>query len=205
METLDWPHRRTQNNTITLEVVVEKVFIISGPSGVGKGTLIQKLINEFSNEIFLSVSVTTRYQRAGEIDGVSYDYISTEEYQSLLEKDALIEHAEYAGGCYGSRRSALNALKNSKSVIFEVDVQGKKQIVDEIPQAVTVFILPPSLDELKRRLESRGTESSEKMKTRIETAKKEILESTSYRYQIINDNFDDAYRELREIFFENTR
>lgn len=183
---------------------MEKVFIISGPSGVGKGTLIQKLINEFSKEIFLSVSVTTRYQRPGEIDGVSYDYISTEEYQSLLQEDALIEHAEYAGGCYGSRRSALNALKEHRSVIFEVDVRGKKQIVDEIPQAITVFILPPSLDELRRRLESRGTESPEKIDTRIEVAKQEISESSSYQICIVNDDLDEAFEALKRIYIEQT-
>lgn len=101
----------------------------------------------------------------------------------LLEEDALIEHAEYAGGSYGSRRSALSALGNHQSVIFEVDVQGKNQIVREIPQSVFIFILPPSFEGLERRLKSRGTESLGKVAIRLEQAKQEIAENNSYQYQ----------------------
>lgn len=183
---------------------MEKVFIISGPSGVGKGTLVQKLVDEFRDEIFLSVSVTTRYQRAGEIAGVSYDYISDEEYQSLLKENALIEHAEYAGGCYGSRRSALDALEKHQSVIFEVDVQGKKQILNELPHAITIFILPPSIEELRHRLESRGTESPEKIEMRIERVKQEISDSISYQYHIVNNALDAAYLQLKQIYINHT-
>lgn len=179
---------------------MERVFIISGPSGVGKGTLIQKLIGEFGSRIFLSVSVTTRERRPGEIPGVSYDYISSEEYARLLEEDALIEHAEYAGGCYGSRRSALDALKEHRSVIFEIDVQGKDQILRRIRDAVTIFIAPPSIKELQKRLETRGTETLEKITLRLERAQSEMAASGTYQYCIINDDVDRAYRQLREIF-----
>ena len=183
---------------------MERVFIISGPSGVGKGTLIQKLISEFGNEAFLSVSVTTRERRPGEIAGVSYDYISTEEYAWLLEKDALIEHAEYAGGCYGSRKSALDALKAHQSVIFEIDVQGKDQVLRRIPDAVTIFIAPPSMEALRKRLEDRGTETPDKIALRLARAQSEVAASGTYQYCIINDNVDSAYRQLRATFVSET-
>lgn len=183
---------------------MERVFIISGPSGVGKGTLIQKLISEFGNGVFLSVSVTTRKRRPGEIAGVSYDYISTEEYARLLEEDALIEHAEYAGGCYGSRKSALDALKEHRSVIFEIDVQGKDRVLRRIPGAATIFIAPPSMEALRKRLEARGTETPDKIALRLSRAQSEMAASGTYQYYIINDNVDSAYRQLRAIFVSET-
>ena len=107
---------------------MERVFIISGPSGVGKGTLVRKLVEEYKSKVFLSVSVTTRTPRAGEVVGVTYDYITQEAYQKLLEQDALIEYATYAGEGYGSRRSALDALQMGQSVIFEIEVNGMRQV-----------------------------------------------------------------------------
>lgn len=184
---------------------MERVFILSGPSGVGKGTLVQRLVEEFEDQIFLSVSVTTRASRAGEIAGVSYDYITEEEYAALLQGDALIEHAEYDGGSYGSRRAALRRLEEHRSVIFEIDVQGKAQVVRQVPEAVTIFILPPSMEELKRRIIGRGTETPEKVEARLMRAEAEIRESVSYQYRIVNGDLEQAYEELRQIFLKETR
>lgn len=184
---------------------MERVFVISGPSGVGKGTLIQMLTDEFGQDIFLSVSVTTREQRPGETAGVSYDYISSEAYAQLLKNGNLLEHAEYAGGCYGSRRCALEALKDHRSVIFEVDVQGKNQIIREITDAVTIFIAPPSMEDLRRRLEERGTETLEKIATRLKKAESELAVAEEYQYRIINDDISGAYKRLRTIYEAETR
>lgn len=187
------------------KVIMERVFIISGPSGVGKGTLIQMLMDEFGRDVFLSVSVTTREQRPGETAGVSYDYISSEAYAQLLKNGDLLEHAEYAGGCYGSRRRALEALKDHRSVIFEVDVQGKDQIIREITDAVTIFIAPPSMEELRRRLKERGTETPEKIALRLKHAESEISAAEDYQYRIVNANICDAYKQLRTIYEAESR
>lgn len=183
---------------------MNRVFIISGPSGVGKGTLIQKLTEEFGDELFLSVSVTTRPPRASDIPGVTYDFIDLATYRRLLEQDALIEHAMYAEEGYGSRRSALDALQKGQSVIFEIEVNGMKQVKGRVPDAVSVFILPPSLDELRRRLKNRGSETDEKIEIRLERAKAEMAESGIYDYRIVNDDLEQAYRALREIFVKET-
>ena len=178
-----------------------KLVVISGPSGVGKSTVIAKAIEGAENVRF-SVSATTRAPRPGEENGREYFFVDREEFERMILDGELLEHAEFAGNCYGTPRAqVLRAVEEGDILILDIEVQGAAQVKEAYPEAVTVFVLPPSLEELERRLSSRGTETPEKIALRLETARREIPLAASYDYQIVNDDVEIAASAMREIIF----
>ena len=181
------------------------LFVVSGPSGVGKGTVNKRLFEEFGSAVAFSVSATTRGPREGEVNGREYFFISRQEFEKRVANNEFLEHAEYAGNCYGTPRDyVLSLLQRGVSVILEIDVQGAMQVKRRMPESVSVFILPPSFEELEHRLRGRGTETPEKIERRLAAAKAEMARAPEYDYQIVNDDLDAAYARLREIFILET-
>lgn len=181
------------------------LFVISGPSGVGKGTINRMLMDEFGDRVAFSVSATTREPREGEIDGMHYFFISRQDFENRIANNEFLEHAEYAGNCYGTPRSyVLRLLQEGVSVILEIDLQGAIQVKERMPEAVSIFILPPSFEELENRLRGRGTETPERIERRLAAAKHEMDMAHLYDYRIVNDDLEDAYRQLRSIFLKET-
>lgn len=182
------------------------LFVFSGPSGVGKGTLKAKLFEEFADRIAYSVSATTRGPREGEVDGKDYFFISRQEFERRVKNNEFLEHAEFAGNCYGTPRAYVEKLLDSgMNVVLEIDVQGALQVMKSMPECVSVFILPPSFEELEHRLRGRGTETEEKVRERLETAKRELTYAPQYDYQIVNGgDIEAAYQSLREVFLKST-
>ncbi len=172
---------------------MSKLLIISGPSGVGKGTIVnhlQDMYQENNKKLYLSISCTTRGPREGEIDGINYYFISERKFKSLIKKNDFLEYNIYGTGkYYGTPKSTvLKYLKKGYDVILEIDINGYKQIKANFPDAVGVFIMPPDIDELYNRLKNRNTEDEEVIRVRIETAKKEIAENAIYDHITINEN-----------------
>lgn len=182
------------------------LFVFSGPSGVGKGTLKAKLFEEFADRIAYSVSATTRGPREGEVDGKDYFFISRQEFERRVKNNEFLEHAEFAGNCYGTPRAYVEKLLDSgMNVVLEIDVQGALQVMKSMPECVSVFILPPSFEELEHRLRGRGTETEGKVRERLETAKRELPYAPQYDYQIVNGgDIEAAYQSLREVFLKST-
>ena len=182
------------------------LFVFSGPSGVGKGTLKAKLFEEFADRIAYSVSATTRGPREGEVDGKDYFFISRQEFERRVKNNEFLEHAEFAGNCYGTPRAYVEKLLDSgMNVVLAIDVQGALQVMKSMPECVSVFILPPSFEELEHRLRGRGTETEEKVRERLETAKRELPYAPQYDYQIVNGgDIEAAYQSLREVFLKST-
>lgn len=182
------------------------LFVFSGPSGVGKGTLKAKLFEEFADRIAYSVSATTRGPREGEVDGKDYFFISRQEFERRVKNNEFLEHADFAGNCYGTPRAYVEKLLDSgMNVVLEIDVQGALQVMKSMPECVSVFILPPSFEELEHRLRGRGTETEEKVRERLETAKRELPYAPQYDYQIVNGgDIEAAYQSLRDVFLKST-
>lgn len=176
-----------------------KLLVISGPSGCGKSTVIGKMMAGRKNVEF-SVSATTRKPRPGETEGEDYFFVSRERFEEMIQNDELLEHAEFVGNCYGTPRSQVCArLENGISVVLDIEVQGAAQVKKKLPEAVTVFLAPPGLETLERRLRGRGTETEEKIRARLETARREMALAPTYDYTVINDDPDRAARELGAI------
>jgi guanylate kinase len=176
-----------------------KIFVISGPAGVGKGSVLKKLLETREN-VFISVSATTRLPRAGEEDGVHYHFLDVDTFHKWIAQDAFLEYAEYVGNFYGTpRRFVDEALEKGQDVILEIDVRGAEQIAQKRPEAVLVFIAPPSWEELERRLVQRGTESPEKIEKRLLRARVECRTASTYHYFVINDTIENAAKELNAI------
>ena len=175
-------------------------LIISGPSGAGKGTLVKMLIEEFPN-IQFSISYTTRKPREGEIDGIDYVFISKEEFKKLIEKDMFAEWANVHGNYYGTPRKEIEEkLNKGFDVVFDIDVQGAKNLKQNLRQGVFVFILPPSIEELKRRLIKRGSDDPKTIEIRLKNAQKEMESIDEFEYVILNDDLNKAYDKLRCIY-----
>lgn len=175
-----------------------KLLVLSGPSGAGKSTVVSKLM-ELRNDICFSVSATTRSPRQGEVDGVNYFFVSREQFETMIRTGALLEHAEYVGNCYGTPRAYVEQkLEEGMNVILDIEVQGARQVKDAAPDAILVFLIPPSLTELERRLRARGTESDEVIQGRLERARVEC-QADFYQYIVINDDADVAAKELDAI------
>lgn len=181
------------------------LFVFSGPSGVGKGTLNEKLFAEFGEQIAFSVSATTRAPREGEIDGKHYFFISRQEFENRIANNDFLEYAQFAGNCYGTPKPyVLSLLEQGKNVVLEIEVQGALQVMQRMEECVSIFILPPSFEELERRLRGRGTETEEKIQARLATARGELEHAPSYKYQIVNHELDTAYDELRSVYLKAT-
>ena len=172
------------------------LLVVIGPSGCGKGTVLKEVLAKESNT-FYSVSATTRPPRPGEEDGVHYYFISKGEFQRLIETDGLLEYASYVGNRYGTPRDAvLRRLDAGENVILEIEVQGAKQVREKYPEAVLIFILPPSMEELQSRLLGRRTEGEEIVSQRLEKAREEMAFARECDYVIVNDRVEDAARRL---------
>lgn len=175
------------------------LFIISAPSGTGKSTVIKRLM-EIRSDLYFSVSATTRQARPGETDGVSYHFLTREDFNRHIEENDFLEFAEYIGDYYGTlRKPVIDHIESGSDIILDIDVQGCKQVKKKMPEAVTIFLVPPSIEELERRLRSRGTDSEEKMLKRLARARTELTEKNTYDYTIINDDVDRAAREILDI------
>ena len=176
-----------------------KLIVLSGPSGAGKSTVVNKCI-EKRNDICFSISVTTRKPRPGEIDGREYFFVDPERFQEMIDNDELLEHAEYVANSYGTPRAFINKkLEEGFNVVLDIEVQGAGQIHEKMPDAVMIFVVPPSLGELERRLRNRGTESERAIEARLIRAKQEFKEATFYDWLIVNDDAEMASNELSAI------
>ncbi len=166
--------------------------VISGFSGAGKGSIMRELLKSHP-EYALSVSVTTRKPRPGEVDGKDYFFLSQEEFDRLVEEDGLLEHAGYVDHCYGTPRAYVEkAMAEGKDVLLEIEVQGARQVKEKRSDAILLFVTPPSAGELEQRLVGRGTETPEVIKERMQRAAKEAQEMSWYDYLIVNDNLEEA-------------
>lgn len=180
------------------------LLIISGPSGVGKGTVIEalrrKLGTELDRELFLSVSMTTRAPRPGEIDGVHYSFVTREDFAKLVETNGFAEFAEFAGNFYGTPIAPIHDhIAKGDIVVFDIEVVGAANMRAIFPEAVSVFITPPSFDELRRRLSGRGTESAESVEKRLRIAESECLRASEFNHVICNDSVDNASGKILDI------
>ncbi|QOP42855.1 guanylate kinase [Sulfurimonas sediminis] len=176
------------------------VLVLSGPSGAGKSSLIHKIIDDIG-ECYFSISTTTRPMREGEVDGVDYYFVDEEEFKKEIEEDQFLEYAVVHGNYYGtSLKPVKKALSEGKLVIFDIDVQGNSAINSRLGDITTsVFITPPTLSELKRRLQNRQTDALEVIERRIQMARREIQRVSEYEYLLINDDLDAAAEKLRLI------
>jgi guanylate kinase len=178
---------------------VAKVFVITGPSGVGKGTLIRTLVERIP-ELELSVSATTRAPRAGEADGVDYHFLSDPQFDGRVLAGDFVEHASYSGRRYGTLREELDRrLARGVPVVLEIEVQGARQIRASMPEAVQVFIAPPSEDALRARLVGRGTDEPEQVEARLATAREELRAQDEFAHVIVNDRLEDAVGALEAL------
>lgn len=174
------------------------LFIVSGPSGCGKGTVLAEILKQ--DNVYYSVSATTRAPRPGEINGVNYHFLSKDEFEKLIENGGMLEYASYCGNYYGTPKKPVeDMLAEGKNVILEIEVQGALKVMEKCPEAVSVFILPPSLKELRRRLHKRGTETEEVIEKRIGEAAGEIRKAVNYDYVMINGELEIAVSDLLSI------
>lgn len=174
------------------------LFIVSGPSGCGKGTVLAEILKQ--DNVYYSVSATTRAPRPGEINGVNYHFLSKDEFEKLIENGGMLEYANYCGNYYGTPKKPVeDMLAEGKNVILEIEVQGALKVMEKCPEAVSVFILPPSLKELRRRLHKRGTETEEVIEKRIGEAAGEIRKAVNYDYVMINGELGIAVSDLLSI------
>jgi guanylate kinase len=179
------------------------VFVITGPSGVGKGTLIRALLQRVP-ELELAVSATTRRPRPGETQGVDYHFLSDAEFDRLVAEQAFVEWAEYSGRKYGTLRAELeDRVRAGRPVVLEIEVQGARQVRRTVPEAVQVFIAPPSPETLRLRLVGRGTDSPEDVERRLQTAGAELAAQEEFAYVVVNDRLEEALDRLEEIVREN--
>ena len=169
------------------------LIVISGPSGVGKGTVRKALFQRSDHNLVYSISMTTRAPRTGEVDGADYYFVSKEEFEKRIEDNQFLEYANFVGNYYGTPKDkVLEQLDSGHEVVLEIEVNGAKQIKEKMPDAVFIFIAPPTYDALEKRLIARGTEHSDAIKERIEKAHEEIKLASQYDYIVINDEVDNA-------------
>ncbi|MCU0517253.1 MAG: guanylate kinase [Oscillatoria sp. Prado101] len=178
-----------------------KLIVLTGPSGVGKGTLLRALRRRHP-ELYLSVSVTTRSPRAGEINGRHYYFIDRHQFEQMVATGELLEWAEFAGNYYGTlRRQVETHLQEGEWVVLEIELEGARQIRRSFPQALQIFLLPPSMDALETRMRERGKDSEESMALRLQRAKEEIAAAGEFDFQIVNDNLEKALQEIEAAVF----
>jgi guanylate kinase len=176
-----------------------KLIVISGPSGAGKSTVVFKTM-EMRNDLCFSTSVTTRKPRPGEVDGREYFFVDLDRFDEMIANDELLEHAVYVANSYGTpRRYVEDKLDSGMNVLLDIEVQGARQVASKKPDAVKIFIIPPSLEELERRLVGRGTDTARAIEARLIRARQEYEEADFYDYIIVNDDADRAAEELNAI------
>ncbi len=176
-----------------------KLFVISGPSGVGKGTLVRRLLNDYP-EIVLSTSVTTRPPRQGEIEGFHYFFVEKNVFLERLNNGYFIEWTEFAGNYYGTDRNIVDsAINQGVNLLLEIDVKGALRLKETKPDAVLIFIEPPSIEELKTRLFKRKTESEDEIRKRLDIVKSEVAKKDKFNYCIVNDILENSYQKLESI------
>ncbi len=175
------------------------LIVLSGPSGSGKGTVLRELLKEEEN-IFLSVSATTRSPRPGEENGVHYFFLSREEFEAEIANDGMLEHACYCENYYGTpKKPVFDRCDNGQDVILEIEVQGAMQVLEKQKEAVSIFIMPPSLTELRERLIGRQTEDMETVERRLATALEEMKYAKQYDYIVVNDSIQEAVKDIKAI------
>ena len=176
-----------------------KTFIISGPSGVGKSTVLSALLEKRKN-LYFSVSATTRDPRPGELDGIHYHFMDVDSFRKWIAMDQFLEYAEYVGNFYGTPKKYVDeAMEQGRDVILDIEIQGAAQVCAKRPETVRIFIAPPSWKELERRLTARGTDTPEKVQKRLLRAQVELKNASDYNYFVINDTVEQAVEELRAI------
>lgn len=174
------------------------LFVMSGPSGTGKGTICNMLVS--TENIFLSISSTTRERRKDEVDGETYNYVTKEQFESLIANGEMLEYATYSGNYYGTPRGNVESmLAAGRNVLLEIEPQGALKVKEAFPEAVLVFIAPPSVSELKRRLLERGREGEEQINARLDAAKWELAQSNKYNYVVVNDDLIKCVNEVADI------
>ena len=180
-----------------------KLLVVSGPSGAGKSTVIHKMMAG-REDLRFSVSATTRAPREGEVDGKDYYFLDRERFERMIQENAFLEHAEYVGNYYGTPAApVLESLEKGISVILDIEVQGASNVRKAMPDAVTVFLAPPSFEALEARLRGRGQDSDEKIRQRLARAREEYREIPKYDYIVINDDADEAAQELAAILLSS--
>lgn len=182
-----------------------KLFVISGPSGAGKSTIVRELLKS-APDLVLSVSVTSRKPRPGEVDGRDYFFVTEEEFRKKINEDYFLEWAEVHGSFYGTPRDfVLDCLNRNSSVILEIDVQGAIQVKEKFPEAVLIFIEPPDFEELERRLKERSTDDEETIRLRLQNAAYEMALSKYYNYRVVNDDLKKTVEEILKIIREEEK
>lgn len=180
-----------------------QMFVVSGPSGVGKTVLCNYIVEKFKPKVVYSISTTSRSPRGGEKDGQEYNFCTPSEFEAAIEKNAFAEWAYVHGNYYGTPRKFLtDNVEAGRHVILNIDVQGGMKIHQEYPKAVMIFIMPPSFEELENRIRGRNMDSEESLQKRLVNAKKEIGFSKNYEYCLVNDNLNEAKSKLEQIFLE---
>ncbi len=182
-----------------------KLYIISGPSGTGKSTIIEK-VRQYRPELTFSVSATTRLPRKGDVEGVTYYFKTKPQFEEMIKNGELLEYAQFAGNYYGTPiRPILEKMENGIDTVLDIEVNGHHQVKEKIPEAISIFIIPPSMEELERRLRSRGTDSDAVIEVRLKTAEKELDEMDNYDYIVENDLIRNAVFQVLLIMSANER
>ena len=178
---------------------LKKLIIITGPSGVGKGTVVKELLDR-NKDIWLSISATTRNPRIGEKDGENYYFLSDEKFKDMIDKKEFLEWAQFAGNYYGTPLSTVNEkIEKGFIVLLEIEVEGAKQIKEKFPEALSIFLLPPSKAELEKRIRNRGTEKEEAIDRRLSRADYEIASSDEFDFVLTNHDVDETVKEVFKI------
>ena len=176
------------------------LIVYSGPSGVGKSTILHEVLKDESLNLEFSVSMTTRLPREGELDGKDYFFVSKETFEKAIKDDKFLEHARYVENYYGTPRDHVEQERNKgKNVILEIDVQGGLQVIEKCSDCISIFIMPPSIDELRNRLSGRGTEKEEIVNKRIDQAQREIKQGSVYKYHVVNNDVETSIKEVSDI------
>lgn len=180
-----------------------RLIVLTGPSGVGKGTLVRSLLQSHP-ELYLSVSVTTRSPRPGEINAKHYYFVSREQFDMMIAQEQLLEWAQFAGNCYGTPRQQVEEkIQQGKWVLLEIELDGARQIRTSFPEAMRIFILPPSMQELEQRLRCRAQDSEEAIARRLRRAEEEINAAGEFDFKIVNDNFETALKDIESALFSS--
>ena len=182
------------------------LIILSGPSGVGKGTVRQVLFEHQELGLHYSISMTTRKPRPGEVDGRDYFFVDQQTFEKTIAEDGFLEYATFVSHSYGTPKAYVEKLlEEGKNVLLEIEMQGALQVMKKCPDALSIFLLPPSLEELERRIRHRGTEAEEVIRQRMETARKEMNMKNHYQYQVVNQTVEQASNEIAAIILKNMK